>query len=293
MQQYYIGKEQSEIEILSNNIELENKLFINDGLDKNLEYNNISCIRTTFSKISFNSIKMTNSLFNHCVFIGCYFNKSILQHIDFKNCTFIECEFNNMSINNCDFFYTNWKSTYIKFNELKKSLPNKHNNRSRLCKVMAQNCIYDGNIAEYKKYFLESIKAREEQYLAIILRSEDFYRQNYTEVDSIKHIFKLFKSKFSGYAWGHGESITRILLSSIFNIIIFAHIYLYSDIISNLSEGRFINAFYVSFCNFLTISSDITFSETFFRYVSIIEGFTGIIFAGLFVTVLFKKINTR
>lgn len=293
MQQYYIGKEQSEIEILSSNTELENKIFINDGLDKEIEYNNISCSRITFSKISFNNIKITKSLFNHCVFIGCYFNKSTLQHIDFKNCTFIECEFNSMNISNCNFFYTNWKSTYIKFNELKKSLPSKHNHRSRLCKVMAQNCINDGNIAEYKKYFLESIKAREEQYLSIILRNEGFYSQNYTQIDSIKNIFKLFKSKFSGYAWGHGESITKILLSSIFNVIIFAHIYLYSEVISNLSSGRFINALYVSFCNFLTISSDITFSENFFRYITIIEGFTGIIFAGLFVTVLFKKINTR
>lgn len=293
MQQYYIGKEQGEIELLCNNIELENKLFINDGLEKNIEYNNISCSRTTFSKVSFNSIKMTNLSFNHCVFIGCYFNKSTLRHIDFKNCTFIECEFNNMSINNCNFFYTNWKSTYIKFSELKNSLPSKHNNRSRLCKVMAKNCIDDGNIAEYKKYFFESIKAREDQYISIILKNEDFYMNNYTEIDSIKHIFKLLKSKFSRYAWGYGESITRILLSSIVNVILFSHIYLFSEVIANLPTDRFINALYVSFCNFFTISSDITFNETFYRYVTIVEGFTGIIFAGLFVTVLFKKINTR
>lgn len=293
MQQYYIGKEQCEISLLNNSIVLENMLFINDGLDKDTDYKNISCMRTTFSKISFNNIKMTNSSFNHCVFIGCYFNKSILEHIDFKNCTFIECEFISMSISHCKFFFTNWQSTYIKFNELKNSFPSEHNYRSRLCKAMSQNCINDGNIAEYKKYFLESIKAREEQYRAIILRESEYYRKNYTEIDSFKHIFKLVISKFSGYAWGYGESITKILLSSVINVTIFAHIYMYSEAITNLATNKFINAIYVSLCNFLTISSDITFNDTFYRYVTIVEGFTGIIYAGLFVTILFKKINTR
>ncbi|MDR5586392.1 hypothetical protein FC764_14020 [Clostridium botulinum] len=290
MQQYYIGKLNSLLNCLRNNVSLSNLLFFNDSLDKSNSYiyEHIYVERSTFSKISFFDCTLKHIDFSHCVFIDCYFNKCIFSHINFENCKFIDCSFNKISLNNCVFFYTEWESNYIKFNDLYNCLPEKYNNRSRLCKVMAKNCIADGNIAEYRKYFFENIHSREKHYREIILRRTDFYKSEYTLRDLPKTLLKLLCSKLNGLIWGHGEKISNILYSSIFIILLFTFIY-----VSNSISNTFISALYISLCNFLTISSDITFSESFYRYATTIEGFLGIAFMGLFVTALFKNINSR
>jgi hypothetical protein len=294
MQQHYIGKTSVPLDHLKSNPSVSNSLFANDGLAKKNDfiYEHINIERCTFSNVSFNECILKHIDFTHCAFIECYFSKSILENINFRNCKFISCQFSSTSFTNCDFFYTEWESNYIKFSDLYSCLPPKYNNRSRLCKVMARNCILDGNIAEYRKYFFENIKSRENHYKEIILRRDPFYR-SYTKLDSFKSIFKLLGSKFNGIIWGHGERISNIIYSCIFIILAYSVIYLKSNEIAILTTDKYLTSLYISFSNFLTTSSSINFSSTFYRYISTFEGFLGISFLGLFVTALFKKINTR
>lgn len=295
IQQYYIGKKEASIEELKSSKEtIANSLFINDSLNKKCDhsYKHIELERCTLSKISFNDVSLTHISFSHCTFIECYFNKAQLSKVAFNNCTFIKCYFNKIKLSDCSFFYTEWENNYIKFNELYNCLPLRYNNRSRLCKVMAKSCLEDGNLKEYRKYFFEQIHSRENHYKEIILRRDEFY-QTYTIGDVVVNILKLITSKISGLIWGYGEKISNIIYSSMFIVLLYSLIYLKSSNIMLLESDKYITSLYVSLCNFLTISCDITFSDTFFRYATAIEGFIGIAFMGLFVTSLFKNINTR
>lgn len=295
MYQYYIGKKEASLKLLELNTLIENRLFYNDGLENKdkYKYSGIKANRCTFSRISFNKIDMAMSKFMHCVFVDCYLKSSELRHIEFRNCIFINCQFSDVKIKSCDFFYTEWDNTVIKFDELYDSLPKIHNNRSRLCKVMAKNFLEDGNIAEYRKYFFESIRAREKHYKEIILRRESFYSEEYNIFDSLKYTPKLIVSKINGIAWNHGESVRKIVFSSSIIVIIFATLYSINKEMAIEGIQKYSTALYISLCNFLTLSCDITFSDVVFRTLTILEGFTGIIFAGLFVTALVKKINMR
>lgn len=295
MYQYYINKSESQIDSLKLNIQLNNRLFVNTGLEQNYKYIHIEVDRSTFSKISFNKINLQHSNFRHCTFIDCYFRHSYLRHIIFENCVFINCKFSDNTIENCDFNYTEWDSTTIKYDELCNSFPIKYNHKSRLCKVIAKNFLEDGNLAEYRKFFYESIKAREEHYKEIISRRNEYYKNTYNLHDSISYIPKLIFSKISGTVWGHGEKIRHIIFSSITIIFIFSLIYSCSSTIKGDFIKKYTNALYVSFCNFLTISSNITFSneEVLYRNLTVVEGFIGTIFAGLFITALVKKISVR
>lgn len=293
MYQYYINKEESNIDYLKFNILFRNRLFANSPLEKGYNYKNINVDRCTFSKLSFYLTRIEESKFTYCTFIDCYFKESDLDNILFRNCIFINCSFSDNKIENCIFEYCEWKSTVIKYDELYKSFPKKHNHRSKLCKVMAQGFLEESNIAEYRKYFFKSIEAREKHYKEIILRREAYYKKYYKFKDSLMHIPKLILSKISGIFWGHGEKIRHILFSSIIVILLFAIIYSYSATIEGNGINRYFNALYPSICYFLSISSDVTFFESLYRNITILESFIGIIFSGLFITALIKKMNLR
>ena len=293
MEQHYKGKIEENVDNLKTNLIFENNLFINDGLDNTFEYRNMHFERCTFSKVSFKDIKMKNIEYNHCVFIECYFKNTVLNKIDFSNCTFIKCGFHNVNITDTCFFYTEWESTFIKFEELFDCLPKIYNYRTRLCKTMARNCLDDGNIVEYRKYFFEVKRASEDKYKEIILRRKKYYREKYNVYDSIKYLFKFIFSKINGLVWGYGEKIQNVLYSSCFVIFVFSILYQSDSQISNLKSNNYLSALYVSICNFLTISSDITFHDLYFKYLAALEGFLGLAFMGFFIAALFRNVNSR
>lgn len=293
MEQHYKGKNEESIDSLKSIEVFNNKLFLNDGMDNSFEYKNISFERCTFSKISFKDVKMKNIEYRHCVFIECYFKNTVFNKIDFNNSIFIKCYFNNMNIIDTSFFYTEWENTFIKFEEIVDSLPKIHNYRSRLCRTMASNCLNDGNVQEYKKYFFEVKRASEEKYKEIILRRKPYYKREYDLYDSFKHIFKLIFSKLNGLVWGYGEKIQNIFFSSCFIIIVFSLLYLFNPQISSLKSNNYISALYVSICNFLTTSPDIVFNDFYFKYLTTLESFFGIAFMGFFIAALFRNVNSR
>lgn len=293
MEQHYKGKVQEDISALKTHKLFENKLFLNDGMDSNFQYNNMHLERCTFSKISFKDVKIKYIEYKHCVFIECYFKKAVFDKVDFRNCIFIKCDFNNMKITDTCFFYTEWENTFIKFEELYNCLPRIYNYRSRLCRIMARNCLSDGNVAEYRKYFFEVKHASENKYKEIILRRTDYYRTKYTRYDSLKHIFKFIFSKLNGLVWGYGEKIENILYSSIFIIVAFSFLYTVHPQISGLKSSKNISALYVSICNFLTISPHIIFNDLHFKYITALESFFGMAFMGFFIAALFRNVNSR
>lgn len=293
MEQHYKGKIEENIDSLKSIASFDNKLFLNDGMDSSFEYKNINFERCTFSKISLKDVKMKNIEYRHCVFIGCYFKNTVFNKIDFNNSIFIKCDFNNMTIIDTSFFYTEWEHTFIKFEDIVDSLPKIHNYRSRLCSTMARNCLNDGNVKEYKKYFFEVKHASEEKYKEIIIRRKPYYKREYDLYDSFKHIFKFIFSKINGLVWGYGEKIQNIFFSSGFIIIAFSLIYISNPQISSLKSNNYVSALYVSICNFLTISPDIAFTDLYFKYLATLEGFLGIAFMGFFISALFRNVNSR
>ncbi|MBU3104410.1 pentapeptide repeat-containing protein [Clostridium gasigenes] len=293
MNQHYIGKEKDSIVSVEKNLQFENKLFFNDGFDKGKEYVFNKFQRCTFSKISFYKTSITSSIFENTVFIDCYFKHSIIGQTSFENCIFINCGFHNMKIETCKFFYTEWKNTYIKFDTIKNSLPREYGYKKRLCKTMADNCLDDGNMEEYKKFFFEGIKAKENNYKEIILRREDHYKKNYNIYDSFKYAVKFVWSKLMGIVWGYGEKVMNILYSSIVVIGIYAVLYNNSYNITGIDNSLFSNSLFISIASFFNIDSGVIFNDMITKYIGISENILGLVFMGIFVAYLFRSINSR
>lgn len=293
MNQYYIGKEDCSIDDISSNGIFENKLFINNGFTRNKEYIFNKFERCSFSKISFNNIKIKNSEFKHSVFIECYFKESDIKQVSFSNCIFIRCGFYDVKLKNCEFFYTEWDHTYIKFEAIKSSLPNEYSYKKRICKVMANNCLLEGNMEEYKKFFFESIKAKENNYKEIILRRSDYYKSKYSKYDSFKYVAKFLLSKLSGVVWGYGEKISNVIYSSVCTVFIYSFIYYNKYDITGIDSTSYINAVYISIANFLNVDSGAKFGDILTKYIGISENILGLVFMGMIVTYLFRSISSR
>ncbi len=287
-------KELKEEEI---NHKFENSLFLNYGFSKETIMNGLVFERCTFSKLSFTDVILKNIQFNHCIFIDCYFNKTTFDLVGFENVSFINCSLNKMKINNTKFFYTEWENTYIKYDEIKTSLPVEHNMRKRLCKVMAKNCLSDGNVEGYKQYFFESKRAGEREYISRILRKDEYYKKHFNPYDSIKSVVKLGLSKINWLVWGYGERIINVFISSAFIILLFAIIYLFNPEISKLESHKFVSAMYLSICSFVTMSPASSFevqsTDFIFRYFVALEGLIGVAFMGVFTAALFRNVNSR
>ncbi|MGD1838009.1 MAG: pentapeptide repeat-containing protein [Nitrososphaeraceae archaeon] len=293
MQEHYVGKKERYVEGITSSASYKNQLFINDGLDRKLNYELIKFEKCTFSKIGFREVKFNNTQFNHCVFIGCYFQQTKFKNITFSNCIFIKCGFYNCDISFCDFFYTEWENTVINYKDVKHSLPEKHNLRKKLCRKIANEWLKVGDFSEFKLFFFESKSAQEQQYKAIFRRKEDYYKQRYDAVDSVINLFKYILSKFEKYVWGYGEKLNNVIWTSFIIITLFSGIYYFSPKLQVVTGNKVLTSLYISITYFLTLSCDITYTEPFYRIVTSIEGFFGIALMGFFVAALYRRINSR
>lgn len=298
MQQYYIGKQEGNIDEIEENENYDGLMFLNNGFDRNKQYEHINFNRCTFSMVSFLKCKLENVKFEHCIFVECYFKKSELNQIKYSNCKFICCVFSGIKMVNCEFFYTEWEKSYIKYNEIIGCMPKKSNYRRRLCKVMARNCLDDGNIDEYRKFFFEEKEAAENKYLDIVFMRDEYNTQNYKFYDRIRYVIKYIGSIINKKIWGYGEKISNILVTCLLVISIFTLCFLPTQTIDNNTSieqfgSKIFNSIYVSVCNFFGLSCEIALEEMGWRYLAIFEGAIGIALMGILVAALFRRINPR
>ncbi|BCN32012.1 pentapeptide repeat-containing protein [Anaeromicropila herbilytica] len=293
MYQYYIGKEEKTFEEIYKSIDNNNLIFSNDSFEPQNANATLNFNRCTFSMVSFHNIEFDISNFSFCVFIGCYFKSSKFSRINFKNCTFIDCGFYDTMFENFEFFYSEWNNSYIKFENIKNSIPSEYNYRKKFCKTMAINCIKAGNMDEYKKYFFESMRAKELNYKAIILREEKYYKDNYSNFDSIRYSVKFMFSKISGLVWGYGERISNVIYSIIVVLLIYAGIYYCTNDITNVKNINLESSIYLSIASFFNINIGYNFNSINLKVISITEYVFGLVFIGMVVTYLFRYIDSR
>lgn len=304
MIQHFEGKERVDIKKFSEELgkpesekTFANKVFLNFPINNEFKHKALCFERCTFSKVTFNRATIKNMEFTHCVFIDCFFRETTFKVVDFSNVTFINCSFYNMKIENTNFFYTEWDNSYIKYNEIKDSLPSRHNSRKRLCKTMARNSLDAGNINDYKAFFFEARKASDQEYISRIFRKEEYYKENYNFYDSVKSLGRLIFSKLNWAIWGYGEKIQNVVISSMFVIFLFAMLHMLNPAIDNLESSKFISSLYLSICSFITLSPDpslnVETTDFVFRYLISIEGLIGIAFMGVFTAALFRNVSYR
>ncbi|MFF5818078.1 ion channel [Lysinibacillus capsici] len=298
---YYIeDKERKKVIELTENTKHENIYLINERPDDGFDKSNLTINQSTFSQMGFKKSQFKNSNLSHNIFMDCYFKDARMEQVSLVGSKFINCTFDNITLISCDFRYATFENCYIDFKDMLPNLPNLpsfHNVRWKMCTNLALECLKAGNSENYKLYFYEEKKASEKHYWEMFRKKESYYRRKYGAWDSLVGLFKYTASKFNKLFWGYGENIWQLVAMMLVTISVFT-LFLYktnfyengNKVSQKLELGE---SLYISVCNFFTIGSGYTTTDTYSRILTACEGFVGMIIMGFFIAALFRFINRR
>ncbi|WP_158602402.1 pentapeptide repeat-containing protein [Cohnella endophytica] len=300
MNQYFMGRHEKELMSIPQDRFHINLVFCNQRPDKALKKSRLTITHSTFANISFLESELTKCDFSHCIFINCYFKKTKLNNIIFVGCKFINCKFDKIELAQSDLRYTSFENCYINYEDIKGCLPSESNIRWSICTNLALEGLRAGNSEQYKRFFFEEKSASEEHYLEMFFQRKKYYKENYDTLDRISGLSKYLYSKLSRLIWGYGERIQNLILVIVATITTFSFLYRAQGSVFHLTSLpletqslSYKESFYFSICNFLTISSDFSSSDTNIRTFTLIECSLGLIMLGFFVAGLFRFINRR
>lgn len=304
MRQYFEGRENLTLNIDDkvkfDKTEYQDIILANERVDAKWDVKNKIFNNCTFSNLGL--CKATNKSVNfaHSVFIDCYFRKAKFDAVDFTGALFINCNFEQAVFINCIFDYARFSGCFIAFDVIKANLPRNMQNLNRdLCRNLGIECLKLGQDREYRKFYFEEKRANEKYYwdkAICFMASRESYYNKYNFWDSIDGIFHFILSKVNKILWGYGEKLSRLIFNIIFTISIFSVLYRSGDIVNSGTQPKdWFECFYISLCNFITISpvSKYVLGTPYYELLSVTEAVMGVVLMGFFVAAIFRYINRR
>lgn len=253
---------------------------------------------STFANVSFLSSKISRGSFRNCVFIECYFRKADLRDSSFVGCKFINCNFAHVTIRDCDFRYAEFRGTPPPFAEFVHTAPQQANLRYELFNSLARVADYAGDADTARRYRLAAVEAMDKHLRAAVRAESTWYREHYDAVGRLGSLIRLCWHQLNRSLWAHGESAWRLLISAMLvTLVVFPVLFLvFQTGIQTPAAGRSTSDYlWVSLSNFLLLDrlSDVSLTTSVTRSLSAIEALLGVIFAGMYVTLLVKALLRR
>lgn len=246
----------------------------------------------TFTNISFLKARVSGGRFRNCTFVDCYFRDAVLSACDFTGCKFINCNFGHVRIEGGEWKYSKFVECLILYRDFRYALPNEPNLRMPLAKDLTVQAEKLGETSEARKYHLDYLNARKNHLLAGVKAETEWYQKHFKTVDRLGAAFQLVSYYFNSLLWKHGESAWRLLVSALLvSFVLFPLLYGVSD----RQDSQYLSLLWLSLSNFFLLDrlSNVSLTGELMRVYSAVEALAGILFAGLYVTVLVKALLRR
>ncbi len=252
----------------------------------------------TFVNVSFKDCELTNSTFVDCIFINCYFRKTRVHQSSFVGCRFMDCQFPKIQLSGCDFRYSRFDRCIVDAGEMKMNLPAEHNLREELAHQLAVAAESIGRTRQARRFRLQAIGAREAHLVAAVRGENSWYREKFSTLQQIGAATRWMGSRANGLLWGYGERWTalgRNLLIATFVVYPLLFWMAEGGLAKAGSEPNIGDFIALSVDSVLPMSDLATVELTSWvtRLVVGLEAFTGLVAAGLFVTILFRSVTHR
>jgi hypothetical protein len=252
----------------------------------------------TFANISFKEAELHGGRFVDCTFVDCYFRKTIIKDCSFSASRFVDCEFPKVEIQSCDLRYVRFRGCCVDYSEVDLSMPSEPN----LCQAVASNLAREaealGQSRMARKFRLRAIRADEQNLRAAVAGSSSWYREHYRGGARVRALWSLGRSYLNRVLWGYGESTWKLVLNTaVVALVVFplAFLVLRGGLQASSGAIGWWGAVTLSFDNLLPVGnlSRITVVSPVCQALASFEAVVGVVFAGLFVTLLFRWIVRR
>jgi len=194
---------------------LENKEIVADVRDEDLSCKVIShvfAVKRIFDNVSFKQSEISNSYFRNCRFIHC----------DFTGATISASNLRGAHFEGCDFRYSTWEDTILDDNFLDKCLPSEENLARDLVRSLRVNFAQIGNYEAVNKSASIEVSLTGAHLFNAAYSRQSHYRSKHKGWDRVSHGLRHLKWKALDILWGNGESISRIITSWVFVLLLSA-----------------------------------------------------------------------
>lgn len=239
---------------------------------------------TLFLRLGGKKRKFERVNFSYCIFDTCYLRNCTFTDCNFTGAVFLNSQFNGTAFDNCDFKYARFDKT--EFDEdILRCCPSWDNTKKQFAQSLRTNFRSLGESELERKAASIEISAELSHLYKSWGSNEGYYRSKYKSLTRIKMFFKWLSFKLLNFIWGNGESLSRLLLTTL----IFLSALMLLDII--YSEQSAFNFFH-SIGNAIALLFNTTESP-FPPWLTAIVMFIRFSIFGLFIAILIKKWGHR
>lgn len=221
------------------------------------------------------------------------FKQAALTECYFRNCRFVECDFTGATIKGtnlrgaqfegCTFRYTTWEKSPLDDEFLDNCLPSEENLARDLVRSLRVNFAETGNYAAVNKAASIEVRLTGEHLYKAAYSRQSYYRLKYKGWHRASHAFRHARWKAFDLVWGNGESVGRIVVSSIAVVLACAAIYAHD------SQRPFADALLESLWHFWGRQHARAMPPIYALALAITQFFA----LGLFIAVLVKRLSHR
>lgn len=250
----------------------------------------------SFINVGFLGARLESCRFRQCIFVNCYFRKATLSSSAFVGCTFIDCNFNGTKVDGrCDFRYVRLRGCFLPYAEFELAMPSEPNLKEKLAQENSVAAAHLGNVAEARLYRLLALEARRQHLERAVKAESAYYATHFDTIGRIVSAFQLAWFYLNRILWKHGESAARLVWVSLIMVLAVSPMML--ALFGGLpkTETSWSALIWLSVSAFLSIdrlSSTIPTTAP-GRTIVAIDAALGVIFIGLYLSVLVKALLRR
>jgi len=168
----------------------------------------VFAVKKVFTKVSFKQSNFVGCYFRNCRFIGCDFTGAFVKESNLRGSQF----------ENCTFRYTSWEKSHLDDDFLDHCLPSEENLARDLVRSLRVNFADIGNYEAVNRAASIEVHLTGRHLYKAAYSNESYYRSKYKGWQRISHAAQHVRWKALDLLWGNGESIVRILISSLLAI---------------------------------------------------------------------------
>jgi Pentapeptide repeats (9 copies) len=253
----------------------------------------------TFANVSFLEATLERCRFLNCSFVDCYFRQTRIENCSFVGAKFVDCQFIKPHFMANIFEFPQFRNCFIPWVSFGSHLPPDAGFRSAIADELAREAGAAGKMADARRYRLVGEEAHEKELWNIAWASGGpYYEKDRPPLERVHSVVRWAGRKFNRHLWGYGERGAVLARSFLLTALVFALAFRWfasSELTQDDQALSFGGYCLYTFDNLLagTGFSHVETSGSLARWLSGLEIFAGLVFIGLFVSLVFNWIRRR
>lgn len=253
----------------------------------------------TFANVSFLETTLERCSFLNCAFIDCYFRKTKFENCSLVGCKFVDSQFIKPRFVGNTFAFPQFRNCFIPWESFSDCLPPEAGFRSAIADELAREAGAAGVMSDARRYRLVGEEAFERKLWNTAWASGgSYYEKPRPPLERARSAVRWVARKFNRHLWGYGERGAILARSFLVAAVFFGlayRLFVSDELVQNGESLSFIGYALYTFDNLLagTGFSNVEATGDAARVLSGLEIFAGLVFIGLFVSLVFNWIRRR